>query len=150
MKKLYKGMLLPETGGPEGLKKSELPRHKKGGDMSMRKNLYCRIIVAVFAVLFFYSSVLLADDTTIVGEVDDQYQIIGTDGEIYTVVDNAVGRQIVTEHISDIVKITCTFDYSEENGLFAITAKRFQIMNSDYAHELEYDNDSDYDAEYEE
>jgi hypothetical protein len=104
----------------------------------------------VFTVLFFHGSALLADDTTIVGEVDDQYQIIGTDGGIYMVVDNAVGRQIVTEHISEIVKITGTVDYSEENGLFAITAKRFRVMNSDYAHELEYDNDSDYDAVYEE
>ena len=48
----------------------------------MRKNLYFSIFVTVFTMLVFNSSVLLADDTTIVGEVDDQYQIISTGDEV--------------------------------------------------------------------
>lgn len=124
--------------------------------MSIHRNLSFLIFAAVSAVTIMISSNLLAAETTIIGEVDDQYQVTDTDGEIYTLVKNDVGRKIITEHISEIVEITGTVEYSEKDDTLVITAKRFEVMNSDDSDEADdtdvadYEDEADYDDEADE
>jgi hypothetical protein len=60
------------------------------------------ILITIFLSIFAAS--LLADKVTLVGEVNDNQEIVA-DGQIYTVGDSATGDDLVLNYISQRVKV---------------------------------------------
>ena len=112
--------------------------------MYLYKKSFFRKVAVAFALSILVSSAIFAEDTTIIGEVDDQSQIVDTNGEVYVIANNDVGAKIVKEHAGETLKITGTIEYSEDDDLMTITARRFEVMDS------EYFEGEDYGEEYEE
>jgi hypothetical protein len=83
----------------------------------------------VFAVLLvfsvFLSSSVIAEPTsvTIVGEVNDQYQIVAKDGTIYEIADTELGNELL-RLIGAVVEVTG--DVEEEDGVKVLDVKSFQ------------------------
>ena len=83
----------------------------------------------VFVVLLAFSVVLsspvIAEPTlvTIVGEINDQYQIVAKDGTIYEIADTELGNELST-HIGEVAEITG--DVEEEDGVKVLEVKSFQ------------------------
>ena len=60
------------------------------------------ILITIFLLIFTAS--LLADKVTLVGEVNDNQEIVA-DGQVYTVGDSATGDDLVLNYISQRVKV---------------------------------------------
>ncbi len=88
-------------------------------------------IISVLFVLALSAGVLFAADTTIIGEVDDQFQIFTADGDIYVIADTGAGTEVATEHINETVEIVGTISYSEEDDMMVITVKQYRVVPPD-------------------
>ena len=63
------------------------------------------LLNGLIAVLLIWPGVLFAGETTVMGEVNDQGEIIASqDGTIYRVADGEMGQKLVAEHIGDKVQ----------------------------------------------
>ena len=73
----------------------------------------------------FLSSPVIAEPTsvTIVGEVNDEYQIVAKDGMIYEIADTELGNEIL-KHIGEVVEVTG--DVEEEDGVKVLDVKSFE------------------------
>jgi hypothetical protein len=92
------------------------------------KKIFFRLSI-VFVVLFvfsvFLSNRVIAEPTsvTIVGEVNDQYQIVAKDGTIYEIADTELGNEVL-KHIGEVVEVTG--DVEEDDGVKVLDVKSFQ------------------------
>jgi hypothetical protein len=93
----------------------------------MRKYLsrFSIVFVVLFAFSVFLSSPVIAEPTsvTIVGEVNDQYQIVAKDGTIYEIADTELGNEVL-KHIGEVVEVTG--DVEEDDGDKILDVKSFQ------------------------
>jgi hypothetical protein len=83
----------------------------------------------VFGVLLalsvFLPSPVIAEPTTvtIVGEINDQYQIVTKDGTIYEIADTELGEEVL-KFIGMVVEVTG--DVKEEDGVKVLDVKSFK------------------------
>lgn len=85
------------------------------------------IIVAVLLVFsVFLSSPVIAEPTTItvVGEVNDQYQIVAKDGTIYEIADTEMGDEVL-KLIGSVVEVTGEV-IEEPDGVKIIDVRSFK------------------------
>ncbi len=83
------------------------------------------VFVMLFAFSVFFSSPVIAEPTsvTIVGEVNDQYQIVAKDGTIYEIADTELGNEVL-KHIGEVVEVTG--DVEEDDGDKVLEVKSFE------------------------
>jgi hypothetical protein len=83
------------------------------------------VFVVLFAFSVFLSSPVIAEPTsaTIVGEVNDQYQVVAKDGTIYEIADTELGNEVL-KHIGEVVEVTG--DVEENDGVKVLDVKSFQ------------------------
>jgi preprotein translocase subunit SecF len=84
--------------------------------MKRKKIFFAVSVMAFLMVSMFLSTNVLAEGITIKGEVNDNYQIVTEDGQIYEVADTDKGNEVVLQHIGKIVKIIGTVEESDEKG----------------------------------
>jgi hypothetical protein len=88
------------------------------------KTISQKIIPIVSFILFFlliFATPCLADQVTIVGEVNESYQIVAG-GQIYEVNENELGNDLVTNYISQTVKVTGTIEEKDEVKIITVTS----------------------------
>ena len=84
----------------------------------------------VFAVLLVFSVFLsnpaIAEPVSvnIVGEINDEYQIVAKDGIIYEIADTELGHDLL-KHIGAVVEVTG--DVEEEDGVKVLDVKSFEV-----------------------
>ena len=93
------------------------------------KNFFSRfsiVFVVLLAFSVFLSSPVIAEPTTvtIVGEVNDQYQIVAKDGTIYEIADTELGDEVL-KFIGEVVEVTG--DVKEEDGVKVLDVKSFKV-----------------------
>ena len=81
-------------------------------------------LVTVMAI-FLFLPVCWADEVTIIGEVNDTYQI-QVDNQIYEVAENTLGNELVKNFIGQKVKVTGYV--TEKEGIKILTVKSFEVM----------------------
>ena len=93
----------------------------------MKKNQRNLVIIvcAIFFVALSSGPALSADEVTIVGMVNDYYQIVTDDDEVYEVGDSEQGDELV-EHVGARLKVTGTVE--EEDGVRIITVTSFVVI----------------------
>ena len=75
--------------------------------------------ITISIVLWIICFPALADKVTLVGEVNDNQEIVAED-QIYTVGDSAVGDDLVRNHISQRVKVVGRVVDSEEGKVIIV------------------------------
>jgi hypothetical protein len=93
--------------------------------MKIRMIKFCFITGLLLTLSFAGVAQVTANDVTIVGEVNEENQIVA-DWVIYEVVSNELGDYLVRNHISDKVKVTGTV--SEKEGIKIITVSSFEVL----------------------
>ncbi|MBT8349693.1 MAG: hypothetical protein KJO26_00425 [Deltaproteobacteria bacterium] len=83
------------------------------------------IISSVFLFLLTFAAPCLADQVTITGEVNESYQIVAG-GLIYEVAENELGNDLVTNYISQTVRVTGTIE--EKDAVKIITVTSFKVV----------------------
>lgn len=83
------------------------------------------VFVVLLAFSVFLSSPVIAEPTTvtIVGEVNDQYQIVAKDGTIYEIADTELGDEVL-KFVGAVVEVTG--DVKEEDGVKVLNVKSFE------------------------
>lgn len=81
--------------------------------------------LVVFCLLFLTAASLPAAETTIVGEVNDSYQIV-TDDQIYEIDANDVGDDLIFNHIGEKVAVTGTIRTEDDMKIILVT--RFEVV----------------------
>lgn len=83
------------------------------------------VFVVLLAFSVFLSSPVIAEPTTVtvVGEINDQYQIVTKDGIIYEIADTELGDEVL-KLIGSVVEVTG--DVIEEDGVKVINVKSFK------------------------
>lgn len=83
------------------------------------------VFIVLLAFSVFLSSPVIAEPTTvtIVGEVNDQYQIVAQDGIIYEIADTELGNEVL-KLIGEVVEVTG--DVKEEDGVKVLDVKSFK------------------------
>lgn len=82
-------------------------------------------IIIMLAVICLLASPAIAKRITLVGEVNDNHQIVA-DNEIYNVDDNAIGDDLVLNYIAQKVKVVGQLRESEESKI--ITVESFEVV----------------------
>jgi len=84
--------------------------------MKRKKTFFAVSVMAFLIVSMFLSTNVLAEEITIKGEVNDNYQIVTEDGQIYEVAGNDKGDEMVLNNVGKIVTITGTIEESDEGN----------------------------------
>ncbi|RJQ71724.1 MAG: hypothetical protein C4519_19335 [Desulfobacteraceae bacterium] len=87
------------------------------------KSLFAVLILALLATV---PAPVLAAEKTIVGEVNDNYQIVAA-GQIYEIADTAEGNDLAENHVNAKVKVSGTVE--ERDDMKIITVKTYQILS---------------------
>lgn len=84
--------------------------------MKRKRSIFAVSVIAFLMVSMFLSTNVLGEEITIKGEVNDEYQIVTEDGQIYEVAGNDKGDEVVLNNIGKIVKISGTIEESDEGN----------------------------------
>ena len=96
------------------------------GENIMKRSLVAIIIMLeIICLLCLLASPAIAKRVTLIGEVNDNQQIVA-ENEIYDVDDNAAGDDLVTNHIAQKVKVVGQIRESDE--LKIITVESFEVV----------------------
>jgi hypothetical protein len=93
------------------------------------------MIAAVFALAL--TGVAMADDVTIMGEVNDQYQVVGANGQIYEVAENDAGDDLILNYIGKKVMVTGTLSQTQDEEAQILLVKEFKVMQGPEGNGLE-------------
>ena len=75
----------------------------------------------ILLFLWIFATPCLADEVTIIGEINDSYQIVAG-GQIYEVAENAIGNDLVTNYISQTVRVIGTIEEKDEVKIITVTS----------------------------
>jgi hypothetical protein len=93
--------------------------------MRVRNKIIFINLLCLTVVLGIYSYPALANEITIVGEVNDAYQVV-TDDHVYDVAPTEKGYDLIINHIADKVEVTGTVE--EKEDMIIITVKSFRVV----------------------
>ena len=88
---------------------------------------WVRLAVIIAMLTASLSTVALAADNSIVGEVNDNYQIVSADGQIYEIADTPEGNDLAENHIGEKVKVTGALE--ERDDMKIITVTSYQVIS---------------------
>ncbi len=82
-------------------------------------------LVMAILVFLFAAAPALAGEMTLIGEVNDNYQLV-SEGQIYEIADTPKGNEMAENFISAKVKVTGTVE--EKNEMKTITVTNFEVI----------------------
>lgn len=93
------------------------------------KRMCSRMSICIAALLalslIFSIPAMAASKITVVGEINDEYQIVGRDGNIYEIADTDTGNQLLN-FIGSVAEVIGTVQ--EEEGIKILFVESFKIM----------------------
>jgi cell division protein FtsL len=82
------------------------------------------ITIALISAIPF--SAMASEAMTIQGEVNDSYQIVDDNGQVYEIADTAQGNDLVENHIGEKAKVVGTVQQDQDVKIITVTA--FEIL----------------------
>ena len=82
-------------------------------------------ILAVLVLILMLATPVLATEVTLIGKVNDSYQIETDQGDVYEVADTEMGNELLN-HIGKKVEVTGTV--AEEEGVKTITVAVYVVL----------------------
>jgi hypothetical protein len=78
-----------------------------------------KIFLLFIIFLIFSAGLAWTEETTVVGEVSDNYEIVA-DGQIYAIADTEKGRELVDNYISARIQVTGTVEEVDEMKILTV------------------------------
>lgn len=95
--------------------------------MNKKSKWIARGTIFVLSLALMFSGQVFADEVTIVGKVNDNYQIVTEDSTVYEVAETEMGMDLLN-HVDKTVKVTGTI--VEEEGVRIITVTFFEVIEN--------------------
>lgn len=93
------------------------------------KKTYSRVSICIAAllslVLIFSIPAMAASKVTVIGEINDEYQIVGRDGTVYEIADTDTGNMLLN-YVGSVAEVTGTVQ--EEEGFKVLYVESFKIL----------------------
>ena len=93
-----------------------------------RKRIVAGTVVVLTASLFFCTQVFAAE-VTVIGKVNDNYQIVLDDGTVYEVADNDMGNDLLERHTGKTVQVTGKVVESPDSGEKIINVFAYTVLD---------------------
>ena len=93
------------------------------------KRTSLKMLMAAMAMLVVLAGpcmALAADSITVTGEVNDSFQVVGSNGDVYEVADTTEGNDLVENHIGEKATVTGTLEVDQDVKILTVT--KFQII----------------------
>ena len=94
--------------------------------MISNKKSALMVLMAVMLILGTPLAAMAAEQVTIQGEVNDSYQIVDANGQVYEVADTVQGNALVENHIGEKAKVTGTVEQDQDVKIISVTT--FEIL----------------------
>jgi hypothetical protein len=79
------------------------------------------VLLILAAVAVGPINALATDKVTIQGTVDDNYQLVDDEGQIYEIADTTQGNELAENHIGEKVKVTGTLEKDDDYQVIVVT-----------------------------
>ncbi|MDO9567755.1 MAG: hypothetical protein Q7J15_13605 [Candidatus Desulfaltia sp.] len=96
--------------------------------MKRKRSIFAVSVIVFLMVSMFLSTNVLCEEITVKGKVNDNYQIIAEDGQIYEVADTDKGNEVVLQYIGKTVKVSGTIQESN-GGEKIITVTSYEVKD---------------------
>jgi ABC-type microcin C transport system permease subunit YejE len=95
----------------------------------MRRTKHWALAVALALFTILAAAVWAAEDQPVVltGEINEIYQLVTEDGQVYEIGINDVGNDLVDSHINAKVRVRGTISTAED-GARVITVETFEVI----------------------
>ena len=84
------------------------------------------VLIALTIIMTVSLTVLASESITLGGKVNESYQVVSNDGQIYEVADTIKGNDLVDNHIGQKTKLTGTIKQDCDDIIIKVT--NFQIL----------------------
>ena len=91
----------------------------------MKPRYGVKVFVLSLVVLIVTAGWALASETTLIGEVNDNYQIVA-DGQIYEIADTQKGNELVDNYVSYRVEVTGSVE--EIDDVKVLTVVSYKLL----------------------
>ena len=85
------------------------------------------VLLVIMTMIAMPLAAVSSEQITIIGEVNESYQIVANDGQIYEVADTDAGIDLIDNQIGQKVKVTGTVE--EENEIKTIAVEFYEILS---------------------
>ncbi len=92
----------------------------------MRRNVLSRCILAGFMAVFIFAASAMGAEKTIVGEVNDNFQIV-SGNQIYEIEDTEKGKDLAENHVGAKVKVTGSVE--ERDDMKILTVVSYKVLS---------------------
>jgi hypothetical protein len=96
--------------------------------MQKRRMIFLETLMIAVAFALALTGVAMADDVTIMGEVNDQYQVVGANGQVYEIAENDAGDDLILNYIGKKVMVTGTLSQTEDEEAQILLVKEFKVI----------------------
>ncbi len=94
--------------------------------MKKKRLIFAVSVIAFLIIPTFFPTNVLSEEITIKGEVNDNYQIVTEDGQLYEVADTDKGNEVVLQYVGKTVKVIGTIKESD-GGEKIITVTSYEV-----------------------
>ena len=84
------------------------------------KSVMALFVLTIFVVLPLAASA--SDMVTIEGEVNDNYQIVDGNGQVYEIADNIQGNELIDNYTGEKVRVTGTVAENDEGRIITVSS----------------------------
>ena len=85
------------------------------------------VFLFAFSLVLSFAGTAISTEVTITGEINDEYQIVARDGNIYEIADTDSGNELLN-FIGSVAEVQGTVEENEE-GIKVITVASFKILS---------------------
>lgn len=94
--------------------------------MRRGKNKPMMVLITLVMIAIFPLAVSASEPVTIEGEVNDSYQIVDSNGQVYEIGETSQGTDLVENHMGEKAKVTGTLAKDGDTQIISVTT--FQII----------------------
>ena len=94
--------------------------------MKHGKMKFMTVLITLVLISAFPLAAMASEPVTIQGEINDSYQIVDSNGQVYEIAETEKGNDLVENHIGEKAKVVGTLQQDQDVKILTITA--FEIL----------------------
>ena len=94
--------------------------------MKHGKMKFMTVLITLVLISAFPLAAMASEPVTIQGEINDSYQIVDSNGQVYEIAETEKGNDLVENHIGEKAKVVGTLQQDQDVKIITIT--EFEIL----------------------
>ena len=94
--------------------------------MRRGKTKVMMVLITLVMITAIPLAAMASETVTIEGEVNDSFQIVDSNGQVYEIADNTHGNELVESYIGEKAKVVGTIEQDQEVKIITVTT--FEIL----------------------